>query len=139
MNLDLLFKPKSIGVLGASSNDNSIGGRPIRFLKEYGYDGVIYPINPKYEELQGLKCYPDVKSLPEPVDLLTSGRGVGKRIDRAGYFSDLSCSRFCCSVRARSRQAGIWARPSSSAQARSMWPRRRWHPAASHIASDRPW
>jgi acetyltransferase len=70
MDLNPLFKPKSIAVLGASQNDNSIGGRPIRFLKEYGYEGAIYPINPKYEECQGLICYPDIKSLPEAVDHL---------------------------------------------------------------------
>ncbi|KIX12609.1 acetate--CoA ligase family protein [Dethiosulfatarculus sandiegensis] len=70
MDLTPLFKPKSIAVLGASQNGNTIGGRPIRFLKEYGYQGAIYPINPKYKECQGLKCYPNITALPEAVDHL---------------------------------------------------------------------
>ena len=70
MDLNYLFKPRSIAILGASANDNTIGGRPIRFLKQYGYTGPIYPINPKYPEVQGLTCYPDIPSLPEAVDLL---------------------------------------------------------------------
>lgn len=70
MNLDHLLKPRSIAVLGASNNPNSIGGRPIRFLKEYGFDGGIYPVNPKYQTLQELPCYKSLQDLPEPVDLL---------------------------------------------------------------------
>lgn len=69
-NLDVLFKPRSIAVLGASTNENSIGGRPIKFLKQYRFKGSIYPVNPKYTELQGLPCYPGIAALPEPVDLL---------------------------------------------------------------------
>ena len=70
MDLDTLLKPKSVAVLGASKNPNSIGGRPVRFLKEFGFKGAIIPVNPKYEELQGLPCYPDLDSLPEAAELL---------------------------------------------------------------------
>ncbi len=68
--LSALLKPSSIAVLGASANDNSIGGRPIKFLKQYGFKGKIYPVNPKYTTLQGLECYPGIDALPEPADLL---------------------------------------------------------------------
>ncbi len=60
-----LFEPRSIAVVGASSNPNRTGGRPIRLLLEYGFDGPVYPINPNRDEIGELKCYPDITSLPE--------------------------------------------------------------------------
>lgn len=70
MNLNALLRPKSVAVLGASENKNSIGGRPIVYLQKYGFQGRLYPINPKYDTLHGLVCYSDIDELPEPVDLL---------------------------------------------------------------------
>lgn len=64
-NLRPLFEPRSIAVAGASSNPNRTGGIPIRLLLEYGFEGPIYPINPNHDEIGGLKCYPDIASLPE--------------------------------------------------------------------------
>ena len=46
-----------------------IGGQPIRLLTEYGYGGRIYPVNPKYPEIKGLTCYPDVTAVPQPCDV----------------------------------------------------------------------
>ena len=67
--LDALLDPVSIAIVGASGDRNRIGGRPLHYLTSFGYGGRVYPVNPKYEELQGLRCYPDVASLPEAVDL----------------------------------------------------------------------
>lgn len=64
-SLDSLFRPKSFAVVGASSNLHRLGGIPLRLTKEYGFSGPVYPINPAREEIAGLKCYPDVASLPE--------------------------------------------------------------------------
>jgi len=64
-NLRPLFEPRSIAVAGASSNLHRTGGIPIRLLQEYGFSGSIYPINPNHDEIGGLKCYPDITSLPE--------------------------------------------------------------------------
>ena len=64
-NLRPLLEPKSIAVVGASSNLNRTGGRPIKLLLEYGFEGPIYPINPNRDKIGGLKCYPDIASLPE--------------------------------------------------------------------------
>lgn len=69
LDLDAMFKPRSIALVGASSHFNKLSGRPLRFLKEYGYPGKIYPINPNYQDLAGLKCYPDLKSVPGEIDL----------------------------------------------------------------------
>ena len=52
-NLDAMFKPRSIALVGASSDPTKLSGRPLRFLKEYGYQGKIYPINPNQTEVQG--------------------------------------------------------------------------------------
>lgn len=69
MNLYKLFNPKSVAVIGASQNFNSISGQPIVHLKDHGYKGEIYPINPKYEEVYGYKCYRNVDELPVVPDL----------------------------------------------------------------------
>jgi len=68
-NLQPLLNPASIAILGASAELNKINGRTLRFLIEKGYRGRIYPVNPKYEAIAGLRCYPDVASLPEAPDL----------------------------------------------------------------------
>jgi acyl-CoA synthetase (NDP forming) len=55
--LDLL-RPKSIAVIGASANTERLGWRPVRFLLDSGFAGQIYPVNPAYESIGGLPCYP---------------------------------------------------------------------------------
>ena len=64
-SLKSLFHPGSFAVVGAASNLNRLGGIPLRLTMRYGFPGPIYPINPRREEIAGLKCYPDVASLPE--------------------------------------------------------------------------
>lgn len=64
-----MLKPRSVAVIGASAQFSKVNGRPLKHLLEKGYGGKIYPINPKYTELGGLVCYPDIGSLPEPPDL----------------------------------------------------------------------
>jgi acyl-CoA synthetase (NDP forming) len=61
--------PESIAIVGASDNPHKVGGRPILYMKRYGYRGVIYPINPARGEVQGLKAYPDLASLPQAPEL----------------------------------------------------------------------
>ena len=65
MSLSDLLNPASVAVFGASQNPEKIGGRPIRFMKEHGFRGRIYPINPARESVQDLTCYPDLDALPE--------------------------------------------------------------------------
>lgn len=67
--LDTLFSPRSIALVGASSHEMKIGGRPLRMLRDSGYEGAIYPINPRYEEVQGLPCYPSIATTPTTPDL----------------------------------------------------------------------
>lgn len=62
------FDPASVAIIGASTDPDKLGGRPIRFLREAGYAGQIYPINPKVGEVQGLKAYAALADVPGPVD-----------------------------------------------------------------------
>ena len=64
-----LFAPRSIAILGASSDTTRIGGRPIAYMKTAGFKGAIYPVNPNRPEVQGLKAYASVAELPEAPDV----------------------------------------------------------------------
>lgn len=68
MSLSALLNPSSVAIFGASQNPEKIGGRPIRFMKDMGYAGAIYPINPQRDEVQGLTCYPTLAAVPEVPD-----------------------------------------------------------------------
>ena len=69
-SFDSIFKAKSIAIYGVSSNPIKVGGRPLRYLLEQGYPGEIYPINPNYDMVQGVKCYHSVEDIPMGVDLV---------------------------------------------------------------------
>jgi acyl-CoA synthetase (NDP forming) len=68
--LEPLLNPQSIAVIGASNNPVRIGGMPLAHLIKFGYQGAIYPINPKYADVFGLKCWADIESVPTSVDLV---------------------------------------------------------------------
>ena len=66
--MNRLFKPQSIAVVGASNQVGKIGHTVVKNLLESQYDGKIYPINPKDAEVQGLKAYKSVLEVPEDID-----------------------------------------------------------------------
>lgn len=67
--IDALLKPKTVAVLGASSNQNKLGYLQVQALLDGGYQGDIYPINPTTEEIAGLKCYETLSKVPKEIDL----------------------------------------------------------------------
>jgi len=67
--LDKVFRPKSIAVIGASDRVGSAGYRIFRNLIGSGFDGVVYPVNPKKESIQGVQAYKDINEVPKAVDL----------------------------------------------------------------------
>jgi acyl-CoA synthetase (NDP forming) len=74
--LRTVLNPKSVAVIGASENENKIGGRPLLYLARHGYKGKVYPINPKRAEIQGFKAYPslaDVPAAPEAAIIALAG------------------------------------------------------------------
>ena len=69
MTLRAALAPRSIAIVGASDNPHKVGGRPILYMKRFGYRGAIYPINPGRAEVQGLKAYRSIAETPEAPDL----------------------------------------------------------------------
>jgi acyl-CoA synthetase (NDP forming) len=99
-----LLDPRSIAILGASADAAKVNGRTLRFLLDKGYRGAIYPVNPKYDAIAGLRCYPDVASLPEAPDLAViavpaaqvvaslralAGRGCGAAVIFSSGFAEM--------------------------------------------------
>ncbi len=103
--MEFFFNPKGIAVIGATADTNKIGYSILKNLT-LGYKGHIYPVNPNYEQIEGLKCYPSVLDVPDPVDLVIifipapkvpqavkdcAGRGIpGVMIQSAG-FAEVGC------------------------------------------------
>jgi len=78
------LNPASIALIGASENPNKVGGRPLLYLRRWGYAGRLYPINPNRAEVQGVKAYPDLASLPEAPDLaivMVAGESAAKAVE----------------------------------------------------------
>lgn len=64
-----LFSPRSIAIVGASDDPSRIGGRPLKILTERGFEGAIYPVNPRQQAVQGRICYRAIADLPDDIDL----------------------------------------------------------------------
>ena len=69
LSLEKLFNPRSIAVVGASNRSNAYGSMVLDMLAEHGCPLPIYPVNPRQSEVKGMRCYPDLASVPKPVDL----------------------------------------------------------------------
>jgi acetyltransferase len=68
-DLKYFLSPRSIAIVGASGNFDSISGKPVFFLEDHNFEGEVYPINPKYDKLGKYKCYKSILEVPGPVDL----------------------------------------------------------------------
>jgi acetyltransferase len=68
-SLTPFFEPASVAIIGASKNPNKLSNGIVKNLLAYGYDGRVYPINPKEKEILGLKCHASIMDLKDPVDL----------------------------------------------------------------------
>ena len=84
--LDPLFHPRSIAVVGASSDPRKIGGRPIAYMLRSGFSGELLPINAGQPEVQGVRAYPSLQAVGRPVDLVivaVGGAQVPAVVDEA--------------------------------------------------------
>ncbi len=70
-----LLTPKTVAIIGASSTPGKIGHTVVKNLIESKYAGKIYPVNPKADDILGIKCYPTVTDIPGEVDaaIMTCG------------------------------------------------------------------
>ena len=69
MSLEKLFNPRGIAIAGASGDPTRPGGQTVRALNQYGFRGGIYPVNPRYPELAGHRCFPSVGAIEGDCDL----------------------------------------------------------------------
>lgn len=86
LNLDSFLSPRSIAIVGASSNPTKIGAVPVRYLIEHGYAGRIFPINARADEIQGLRAFPSLHSVGQTIDLAIfaiPAASVGDALDDA--------------------------------------------------------
>lgn len=70
MSLQSFFGPKSVAIIGASRQKGKVGYEILTNLVMGGYAGKIFPVNPKADEIEGLKCYPDLPSIGETPELV---------------------------------------------------------------------
>jgi acetate---CoA ligase (ADP-forming) len=87
MDLTPLMNPGAIALIGVSKDPSRIGGRVLKYLRSHGYEGKIFLVNPKYEELEGIRCYPSLASIPSPVDVALVGvpeQAVPSVLEEAG-------------------------------------------------------
>ncbi|MGD8996943.1 MAG: acetate--CoA ligase family protein [Anaerolineae bacterium] len=68
--LHSLFNPRSVAVIGASTRELHIGNRIVKNLLDFGFKGPVYPINPKADEIRGIKAYPSILDVPTDVDVV---------------------------------------------------------------------
>ncbi|HBG20679.1 MAG TPA: hypothetical protein DDY32_15780, partial [Desulfobulbaceae bacterium] len=68
-NLDILFNPQRIAVIGANEDERSIGYHIFRNLIGKGFKGIVHPVNPDMGGVQGVEAYPTVSDIPHPIDL----------------------------------------------------------------------
>ena len=79
MNLDPLLKPRSIAVVGASEKSGA-GSIVLDNLRRLGFPGRVYPINPKYDELCGWRCYDQLAAVPDHIDLVATLVSAGRAL-----------------------------------------------------------
>jgi acyl-CoA synthetase (NDP forming) len=81
--------PKSVAIVGASQDPNKIGGRPLHYLGRHGYSGVIYPINPNRDEVQGRKAYPGLSALPDAPEVAIIAVAGDAAVDAVEMCADI--------------------------------------------------
>lgn len=69
-SLEPLFRPRAVTVVGAAGDDESPYARPLRYLRRTGFLGPIHAVNPRYGQLLGEPCFPDLDAVPGPIDLV---------------------------------------------------------------------
>jgi acetate---CoA ligase (ADP-forming) len=102
-SLERLLAPRSIALIGASADPRKFGGRPLAALRRHGFDGDLWVVNPRYDDIDGVPCVAAVEELPAAIDLAAvllpaegalealeglAGRDVGAAAVFAGGFGE---------------------------------------------------
>ncbi|MCP5299942.1 MAG: bifunctional acetate--CoA ligase family protein/GNAT family N-acetyltransferase [Chromatiaceae bacterium] len=67
--LNKVFEPQSVAIVGASERESSVGAQVLRNMRESGFSGTVYPVNPKHASVQGLPAYASISDIDHPIDL----------------------------------------------------------------------
>ena len=121
--LSPLLAPRSMAYVGASTRPHTIGNQMVKEALACGFEGPIYPVNPKYEVVEGLTCYPSLADLPGPVDhvviavanprveaQLTAAAEIGARaatVFASGYYEGDADPPLTERIRAIAKDAGM--------------------------------
>jgi acetyltransferase len=84
---DRLLAPRSVALVGASARPNAFGAAILRNLREAGFKGPIWPVNPRHDSVDGVQAFADLADLPEPADLVvivTPAETVPEVVEAAG-------------------------------------------------------
>ncbi len=79
--LEPFFYPRSVAMIGASQNPLKPNGIPLYLMSMFGYQGKLYPVNPKYDRVGGLQCYPSILDIEESVDLAIIGVAADRTME----------------------------------------------------------
>jgi len=93
-DLSFFHRPRSIAIVGASEDPDKIGGRPLRYLREFGYEGEVYPVNARRPRVQGLAAYAGLDLLPSVPDVVlisVPGQAAADAVQRAGELGVRGC------------------------------------------------
>jgi 3-hydroxypropionyl-CoA synthetase (ADP-forming) len=69
-HMEMFFTPQSVALVGASATPGKIGNSVLDSMAKHDYKGKVFPINPKQEEILGIKCYPSLSAVPDKIDLV---------------------------------------------------------------------
>lgn len=118
--LDCIFRARSVAIIGASTDPSCVGRQVLDNLLEFGYTGRVYAVNPKAQEIRGLRCYPSVRAIEEPLELGVLvvpraavlpvvedciAKGVGGLVVVTAGFRELDEEGACLEARLRERVA----------------------------------
>ena len=67
--METFFNPSSVAIVGATEKSNSLPGIILKNLLDMGFKGKMYPVNPKYRNVFGLKCFPSILDIPDEIAL----------------------------------------------------------------------
>ena len=81
LRLAAALRPRHVAIIGATEDRNRVGGRPLHYLRSFGFTGAVYPVNPKRDTVQGYKAYASLEALPEAPDVAVLAVGGDHVLD----------------------------------------------------------
>jgi len=111
--------PRSIAVIGATEDPNKVGGRPLHYLKRFGFSGAVYPINPKRKTIQGMQAFASLDELPDTPDvaIVAVGQDAVANVIEQCAVQSIACAIVMSSGFGETGSAGVERQTALVAQA----------------------